>query len=173
MSDITLVRQRAPDMPQAQAEAARHFLFGFIDGLGELGKKKWRRFVNGLFKLEPGEMVDIITHRPRIGLHHRRHMLIESRVFEAQERFAEFNSFRYWLKVGAGFVIWAAGPKGGVVPIPKSISYAETGEDEFMEFHDNAMAFLRGPHAANYLWPHLKGPRADEMMNAVLEDLGE
>lgn len=173
MSEITLVRQAQAEMPKAEADAARNFLFGFIDGLGELGKKKWRRFVNGLFKLEPGEMVDIVTHRPRIGENHRRHMLIETRVFEAQERFDDFETFRLWLKVGAGFVTWAAGPKGGVIPIPKSIRYSSIGEDEFQEFHANTMAFLRGPHAPNYLWPHLKGPKADEMMNNLLVEFDE
>ena len=173
MSEITLVRQPGVEANPADLDVARRVLFGFVDGLGELGRKRWRRFFNGVLKLEPGECVDIITHRPRIGLHHRRHMLIETRVFEAQERFDEFESFRYWLKVGAGFVTWAAGPKGGVVPIPKSIRYSKTSEDEFMEFHDNTMAFLRGGHAANYLWPHLKGPRADQMMDAVLTELGE
>lgn len=174
MSEITLVRQAPGAMSEADADAARRFLFGFIDGLGERGRKRWRRFVGALFRLEPGEMVDIFTRRPRSGPFHRRHMLIESRVFDAQERFDDFEAFRYWLKVGAGFVTWAAGPKGGVVPIPKSISFDKAHEDEFREFHDNAIAFLRGPHAANYLWPHLrKLNMADDMMNTVLEGFDE
>lgn len=173
MAEITLVRQDRTEIPKADADIAKRVLFGAIDGLGEKGRKSWRRFVNGLFKLEPGECADIITHRARIGLHHRRHMLIETRVFEAQERFTEFESFRYWLKVGAGFVVWAAGPKGGVVPIPKSISYSRLEEDEFQAFHASAMEFLRGPHAARYLWKHLPAARADEMMNTLLEGFGE
>jgi hypothetical protein len=172
MTEINLVRQPG-EIPKADAEAARRVLFGAVDGLGDQGRKQWRRFWNGVLRLEPGEIVSIITHRPRIGVHHRKHMLIEQRVFEAQDRFEQFDAFRYWLKVGAGFVVWAAGPKGGVVPIPKSISYSATGEDEFQEFHDNAMAFLRGPHAANYLWPHLKGPKADAMMDELLTELRE
>lgn len=173
MTDILLVKQQREPISEADRSAARRVVFGAIDGLGDAGKKQWRRFFNGLLKLEPGEMVSIITHRPRIGVNHRRHMLIESRVFEAQERFTEFESFRYWGKVGAGFVIWAAGPKGGVVPIPKSISYAKADEDEFQGFHENYIAFLRGPHAAAYLWPHLKGQKADEMMNDLLTELNE
>ena len=173
MSAITLVRQPHRALTDAEKGVVREALFGMIDGLGERGKKQWRRLWNGLMRLEPGEMVEIITHKPRVGVNHRRHMLIESRLFEAQERFTEFESFRYWLKVGAGWVTWAAGPKGGVVPIPKSISYAAAEEGEFQEFHEAAMNFLRGPHAAGYLWPHLKGLKADEMMDSILSEFDE
>ena len=74
--------------------------------------------------------------------------------------------------VGAGWVTWAAGPSGGVVPIPRSISYAAAEQGEFMEFHERVVAFLRGPHAARYLWPHLKD-KADEMMNSILNGFNE
>ena len=93
-------------------------------------------------------------------------------LFDAQERFEHFDQFRYWLKVGAGWVTWAAGPKGGVVPIPKSVSYRKADQQEFMDFHERTVAFLRGPHAAVYLWPHLK-EQADGRMNEILEGFKE
>jgi hypothetical protein len=172
MVEITLVRQAPTAIQEADREAARRVLFGAIDGLGEMGKKRWRRFVNGLFNLEPGEMAEIVTHKARSGAYHRRHFAIEQAVFDAQERFTDFSQYLYWVKVGAGWVTWAAGPKGGVVPIPRSISYTSTEQGEFVEFHEKVMAFLRGDHAAAYLWPHLKD-KADEMMNAVLSEFSE
>ena len=36
---------------------------------------------------------------------------------------------------------------------------------------DQAMEFLRGPHAAPYLWRHLPDPHA--MMDSVLKEFGE
>ena len=172
MTDITLVRQHDIEISEADRGAARRVLFGIVDGLGERGKKQWRRFVNGLMRLEPGEMVDIKTHKARSGPFHRRHMLIETRVFEAQERIAEFEDFRLWLKLGAGHVTWMAGPKGGVVPVPKSISYAAMEEDEMREFHEKCIAFLRSEHAVKYLWPKLPMAQHDAI-EAVLAGFNE
>uniref|UniRef100_C6BBU1 DUF1367 domain-containing protein n=1 Tax=Ralstonia pickettii (strain 12D) TaxID=428406 RepID=C6BBU1_RALP1 len=170
MSEITLVRMPSAEIPQPDREAARRVLFGAVDGLGEKGKKQWRRFVNGLFNLEPGEMVEIVTHKARSGPYHRRHFAIEQAVFDAQDRFSDFDMYMYWVKVGAGWVTWAAGPKGGVVPIPRSISYTAAEQDEFADFHEKVMDFLRGDHAAAYLWPHLGGARATEMMETILSE---
>lgn len=172
MTEITLVRQDTAPIAPADADIARRVLFGQVDGLGDRGRKQWRRFINGLFKLEPGEMVEIRTHRERSGPFHRRHMAIEQAVFDAQERFELWEQYLYWIKVGAGWVTWAAGPKGGVVPIPRSISYAKADEDEFQIFHEQVIGFLRGPHAAKYLWPHLKA-KADEMMHSILVEFDE
>ncbi|MEO8021091.1 DUF1367 family protein [Polaromonas sp.] len=171
MSEITLVRQDGA-LPDADKDAARRVLFGLVDGLGEVNQKSWRRFFNGLLKMEPGEMVHIKTNRARSGPFHRRHFKIEQTLFEAQERFEFFDQYLYWIKVGAGWVTWAAGPSGGVVPIPRSVSYAKADEGDFQKFHEQVMTFLRGPHAARYLWPHLKD-KADEMMNSILEGFHE
>ena len=172
MSEIILVRQEQVEIPEADKATARRVIFGIVDGLGEKGRKSWRRFFNGLLKLEPGEVAVITTNRARSGPYHRRHFKIEQTIFESQERFEHFDQYIYWIKVGAGWVTWAAGPSGGVVPIPRSVSYAAADQDEFMQFHDQVMAFLRGPHAARYLWPHLKDG-ADEMMNSILEGFRE
>ncbi len=172
MSKITITRtDRA--MPSADAlEGARHLLFGALDGFSKEDKRAWRRFWRRLFSLAPGEMALFEMIFPRSGPFHRRHMKIEQSVFDAQERFQDFEQFRYWLKVGAAWVTWAAGPKGGVVPIPRSISYAKADEEEFRQYHDQVIEFLRGDHAAKYLWPHLKG-QAHEMMDAILQEFSE
>ncbi len=167
MPEIVIVRQEDMQVTEADKDAARRVVFGTVDGLGEANRRRWRRFWSTLMRMEPGEMATIKTHKSRSGPFHRRHMAMEQAVYEGQERFELFDQFIYWIKVGAGWVTWAAGPAGGVVPIPKSISYASADDTEFREFHDRVVAFLRGPHAARYLWPHLNG-RADEMMNEIL-----
>jgi hypothetical protein len=168
MSSMSIVRTGAP-MPEGRAlDAARDLLFGAIDGLGEKDKKAWRRLWRRLTRAEPGEVVEVETVFPRSGKFHRFHMRIEHAVFQAQERFENFEQFRYWLKVGAGWVTWAAGPKGGVVPVPNSISYAKADEHEFREYHEQALAFLRGPHAAKYLWPHLSPEAQAEMIEQLI-----
>jgi hypothetical protein len=168
MAEIQLVKRGNLVLTDSESAIVRRVLFDVVDGLGDTAKKRWRRFWNGILKAEAGEMAIITTATKRVGAFHRRHMLIESRVFDAQERIADFEQFRLWLKLGAGFVDWMAGPRGGVVPVPKSISYAECEEVTFREFHDAAMRFLRSDHAMAYLWPKLPPQQRCDAVDAIL-----
>lgn len=174
MPEIVLVRQEDVEITDAERDAARKVMFGFVDGLGERGRKQWRRLWSNLLRLEPGEMMEIRTKQPRVGVYHRKHMLLETRVFEAQERFENFEKgFRDWLKVGAGHCDWYPGPKGGVFPVPRSISYDSLEQGAMEEFHDNAVAFLRTEHACKTLWPGLSVAQRIEMIETILGGLGE
>lgn len=169
MAAITVMRT---DMAMPNLDGARAFLFDALDGLTEEDRKAWRRFWNRVKKLQPGELVNVEAVMPRSGPYHRRHMKIEASVFDAQERFQQFEQFRNWLKIGAGWVDWCAGPKGGVVPIAKSISYAKADQEEFERYHKAVMEFLRGGHAARFLWKHLRDG-ADAMMDRILAGFEE
>lgn len=168
MSEVTLVKQLPLELNEADAAVMRRVLFESVGGLSERDQKGWRRFWNQIKRAEPGEVFSIETWFPRVGAYHRRHMLMEQRVFQAQERIAEFESFRAWLKVGAGFVYWIPGPKGAVMPIPKSISYRKLDEEGMRAFHDSCIDFLRGPHAPKVLWPHLNPADGAEMMETII-----
>ena len=173
MSQITIIRTDKPwPLAAMILDAIKDFLFGVIDGFNRDDKKAWRRIWKRIKGMEAGEMLVVDIRMPRSGPFHRRHMAIEQQVFDAQERFSNFDQFRYWLKVGAGWVDWCAGPKGGVVPIPKSISYAKADQHEFEQYHAKVMAFLRGPHAAAFLWKHL-GNDAHWSMDSILQEFGE
>lgn len=50
MTDITLVRQVGVEITDSDREAARRVIFGIVDGLGDVGRKQWRRFWNGIFQ---------------------------------------------------------------------------------------------------------------------------
>lgn len=171
MTVLTIVRTNQELPPESALEQVRSFLFGVIDGAHKDDKRAWRRMWKRFMSLGPGEMAVLEMVFPRSGPFHRRHMKIEQSVFDAQDKFSDFEQFRYWLKVGAAWVTWAAGPKGGVVPIPKSISYAKADEEEFRRYHDQVIDFLRGDHAAPYLWKHLADPH--EMMDTILMGFGE
>ena len=173
MTDITLVKQLPADIPQADADAARRVLFGIVDGLGERGRKQWRRFIGGLMRLEPGEMVEIKTHKARSGPFHRRHMVIETVIFEAQEKFEHFEQFRNWLKVGAGFCDWVPGPKGAVMPVPRSIAFDKLEDGDMHQVHDDMVDFLRSEHAGKTLWRHLSPSARTEMIEGLLRGFGE
>lgn len=170
MSKVCLVRT-GMEVP-ATLDAVRNFLFGVFDGFRQDDRKGWRKIWKRLMGLEPGELAVIEFVIPRSGPFHRRHMAIISAVFDAQDRFEDFDQFWIWLKVGAGWVDWCAGPKGGVVPIPKSVSYAKADQAEFEQYHAKVMAFLRGEHAAPFLWKHL-GNDAHWMVDSILTEFGE
>ncbi|HVL77598.1 MAG TPA: DUF1367 family protein [Noviherbaspirillum sp.] len=168
MTQALIVRDRSVEVSPAEREVATKVLEQAIRGVDEENHSRWRRFLRHVFGMEHGEIVEVGTRIPRSGPFHRFHMAIEQAVFDAQERFSDFEQFRNWIKIGAGHVDWVPGAKGGIVPLPKSISYARLEEQEMRTFHANMLAFLRGPHAAPYLWRHLGADKASEMMNTVL-----
>lgn len=168
MPAITLVRTDIPMPPEHELERALNLLFDCFRGVTDTDNKRWWRFWKSATEKEQGEMFDVETVFPRYTPFHKQHMKIEQDVFNAQERFRDFEMFRNWLKIGAGFVVWVPGAKGGIVPLPKSASYAKTDEKEFREFHAKAMEFLRGEHAAPYLWKQLEKSEAHEKMETIL-----
>lgn len=173
MAEITLVRRPDISLTEQERVAARKAVFEVVDGLGERNQKAWRRLWNRIWKLEPGEAMDISTNQERLGWYHRKHMKLEQTVFERQERFEVFRPFRDWLKTGAGFVDWYPGPKGGVIPVVRSIRYSKLEQAEMEQFHADAVQFLRTEHAQKTLWPHLSPMAAAEMMESILEGFGE
>jgi len=173
MPDFTLVKQDPREVPEAERAIARNFVFGVVDGLGERGKKQWRRLWNRIMDLEPGEMIEISTTQSRLGWYHRKHFGLMQALFESQERFDDFDQFIIWIKVGAGHVLWMPGSKGGVFPVPKSISYSKMEQGEFEEHHRKVVDFLRTEHAARTLWKHLKPTARIEMIESILGEFRE
>jgi len=173
MAEIVLVRQHDISLTEAEKAIARKAVFELVDGLGERNQKKWRGLWNRLWKLEPGEAMEISTNQERLGWYHRKHMKLEQTVFKAQERFEMFRPFRDWLKTGAGFVDWYPGPKGGVIPVVRSIRYSSLEQAEMEVFHADAVRFMRTEHAQKTLWPHLLPMAAAEMMESILESFNE
>ncbi len=172
MSRVTVIRTAEPMPGEKILSGVRNFLFGLFDGWSRDDKKGWRKIWKRLTSLEPGEFAVIEFVIPRSGPYHRRHFAILNAVFDAQERFDDLDRFRDWLSIGAGHVTWVPGAKGGIVPLPKSISYAKADQQEFERYHAKVMAFLRGEHAAPFLWKHL-GNDAHWMMDSILGGFNE
>lgn len=164
---ITRTDQAMPSGPAL--DSVRNFLFGVLDGFGKDDKAMWRRFWKRVTDAEPGELFNIEAVAPRSGPFHRFHMALEQCLFDAQERFDDFEMMRDWLKIGSGWVKWVPGAKGGIVPLPKSISYAKADEDEFRQYHAKVVAFLRSGYPAKYLWPHLDAEKQELMIECLLQ----
>ena len=151
MSDITLTKPGVM-LSEEQQALLRESLFALVDGHAEADKKAWRRFWRGVLHLGSGECFSIKTLMPRMGAVHRRQMALEAALFKRQARIKDREEFRLWLKVGSGWVRWASGPKGGVFPVPKSISFARCDEEQFACYCAGVRAFLHSAHARKYLW---------------------
>lgn len=172
MSEMTLVRGNKPQPTEKERIELLGLLYGFVDGVSERDKRAWRRLWNKIVKSTPGDVFTIWRHQRRSGPFHRRHMKMETEIFQAQEVINDFTQWRIWGKVGAGFVDWF--PVGGqIVPIPKSISYADCDEDTMREFHLSWVAFLRTPQAAEFLWPHVSRKQALLTIETLLMEFGE
>ena len=170
MSEINVVKQLPLELTEAESAVMRKVMFQMMDGLNRDDKKAWRKFWTRLVGAEPGEIFSLDFWFPRNGKFHRLHMAMEQRLYDAQERFTSFDAFRDWLKVGAGFCDWLPGPRGGIFPKPKSISYRHADEEVMRRFHADTVAFLRtDPRAAKCLWPHLSVEKRAEMIDTLLE----
>lgn len=173
MAEILLTKQEALFNTESDKEAVRRFLFRGVDGVREEDKRAWRKFWKKIAEAEAGEIFTFDFWFERSGGYHRRHFAMIGRLYRAQERFGDFEGMRLWLKIGAGFVDWHPGPKGGIVPIPRSISFRKLDEAGMREFHDASVAFLRTAEAQKTLWPHVKAAQRAEACEAVLQEFGE
>ena len=168
MTQARIIRDRSIHLSDSERSAASKALEQGLRGVDDKNHSRWLRFLRSVFSLEEGEVAEVGTRIARSGPFHRRHMALERALFNAQQRFTQFEMFRNWLKIGCGFVEWVPGAKGGIVPLPKSISYAELEEAPMRAFHADLLAFLRGPHVAAYLWKGLDAATAADKMAAVL-----
>ncbi len=170
MSHTMIMRDRSIPLSEAEHSAAFQLLQQGLRGVDGKHHARWLRFLCEVFALEDGEVAQVGTRIPRSTAFHRRHMALEQAVFDAQQRFAEFEQFRNWLKIGVGHVNWVPGAKGGIVPLPKSLSYAELDDAAMQQVHAAIAGFLRGPHAARYLWKQLDAQQAAAKMEAIMNN---
>lgn len=149
--------------------AVRRFLTQCYKGMSREDDQAWRRLWKRVRALEPGENLSVTFTFSRHLPSHRGYMKLETDLFNAQERFGNRQTFRDWLKVGAKYVTWVPGPTGGIVPLPKSISFAAADEEEFTAYVQGALEFIRSPHFSKYLWPHLPESERYQMVDPILD----
>lgn len=159
---------RTDELTPAEGEQLSLLLSNKWTGASEKDTTGWRRFVRWIQSREIGEVFEITIKRIRHGKFHRKHMKLEQIVFDAQERFTNFDRFRDWVKIGAGFVEWVPGAKGGIVPLPKSIAYDKCTQEDYEDFHGACIEFFLTEHCQRFLWRHLAPSQAAEMMNSLI-----
>jgi hypothetical protein len=157
-------------LPPADIQALERIVFGWFSGLDQLHDRRWRRTWKRLFHAKVVQPVWQLYDLPeRSGPFHARHMAIEGRIFANQDGFLQREAFRTWLKTGAAFGHYEASG-GALVFVPSSLSYDDCSDDEMREFHEDAMTYLRTPHALETLWPVVKPAQRMEMLDAALRE---
>lgn len=168
--EIILVKQTDDRLSDQDAAAVRRFLFQYIDGCNDKDKKAWRGWWRALTKAGSGEYFSLSIKRQRHGPFHRLVMMVLSTVYKSQERFDDFNIFRSFVKLGAGFVDYVPDTKsGGVRAVPKSQSFDDCSEEEVRMFFHEAQIFMRSMACYGVLWPHLSPEVAEQSMAALLD----
>jgi hypothetical protein len=167
MTSITIAKRSDASLDDQQRQVLRGVLFEMLGGLTADDHKFWMRLWGELMNAGSGEVFTLKVSIQRDGSFHRRHMKLESELFNAQEQFYVFNQLRDWLKTGAAFVDWHM-VRGQMKAVPKSISYEECDQLTMEKFHTDAIAFLRTPRAQSELWPHLSPAMAQESIETLL-----
>lgn len=140
--------------------------FGRIDGWRQPDKAAWAKLKTQMHELAYGELLTLESWFPRSPQLHRLHFAMMGRIYDNQDVFTDFEKFRDWVKVGAGFCDFHPF-NDGVFAVPKSIAWHRLDDHEFLEAHGRMMEFLRSKHARNYLWAHLDDSTSSAMIEAL------
>lgn len=155
-------------LPDLDRDVLRRFFCEHVRGMDAKHDKRLRRFVRDLFNAQPGEGFQIYRVEQRGGPFHRRHRVILTRLFNAQETFPDEDLLHDWLKLKCWFVEWEEGPRGNPIPKPRSTAFDVCSEDEIREFHAKFVDLLQQPWAQRKLWPHVLPRQRAEMVEIVL-----
>jgi len=90
------------------------------------------------YKFKVGEMYQIEISKPRNVLFHRKYFALLNLVFENQEYFTEFETFRRYIIIKSGYYTKTVTPKGDFYDA-KSISFAAMDNVEFEKLFDKTL----------------------------------
>ena len=143
---------------------------GKLHGITDADDRRWRKWTARANALQVGDTVRASFKLPRSPKFHARHFAILAALFKCQEQFADFEKFREWTQIGAGFCDILPGPKGKPCAVSKSIAWDALEDADFAEHHKAVMSFVRSVHFTRFLWPHMSDVEGDNMVNAILQE---
>ncbi len=168
MAEILLTRRRQRVLTEAERVALVDYLLLDWGGVDARSQRAWEKWWKRLQAAELGTVVRVEASVPRLGWFHRMHMRMLQAVYDAQEPFGSFDSFRHWVCIGIGHCDFAPGPDGALAAIPRSIAYSALDQAQFYEVHLQVLDWLRSPRATGYLWPHLTPAARELAVDALL-----
>jgi hypothetical protein len=141
---------------------------GAITGVTERHQKGWLKFWKLLQELTDEVCVYVEFYFPRNPKLHKLFFKRLHNVFKMQELFAEFDDFRLWVTVQAGYCNFVPGKDGKLCAIPKSIRYSKMDDLEFEAYFEAVMKGLWEGDTHRILWPHLSADQSWEMMGIAM-----
>lgn len=95
-----------------------------------------------LEKLGDGEVLECDTRKARHPEHHRKFFALLQQAFLNQEKFSNLTDLLIALKLKVGHYQEHVTADGRLVFVPKSISFARMGQEEFDVFYKSAVVAL-------------------------------
>lgn len=89
-----------------------------------------------------GDTIAINAKRPRNARHHAKFQKLVDLVYENQDHYEQREHFVAALKTALGHCDLIEGKGGKMIAIPKSISFAKMGQDEFDDFYSRALDLI-------------------------------
>jgi len=86
-------------------------------------------------------LVKCSTSKHRNYQNHKRFFAFVKTAYEMQTFFDNFDVFRKWLIMGAGYFQSAVTPKGVTIFIPQSIAFEKLEEEEFKQLFKKALDY--------------------------------
>ena len=143
---------------------------GKLEGFTPKDQRAWARFIAKIKAMELGELLDFSIWFPRDPKFHRFHMRMLRAVFNSQEQFEDFDRFRQWVQIGAGYADFYPGPTGQMMAVSRSIRYDKIDDADFRQLHDECKAWFRSAYALKFLWGHLSEYKQGEMIESILAE---
>jgi len=93
-------------------------------------------------KWRTGDVIECTVKRPRNGKFHRKYFALLQVAFQNQERYSQFEDFRLEVQLRAGHYEEHITLKGVMVPVVKSVSFAQCDEDSFSKLYNEALSVI-------------------------------
>lgn len=95
-------------------------------------------------RLKPGESLECDTHKARNPGHHKKFFALLQSAFAGQSKYKRIGDLLIEMKLRAGWFDEHVTADGKLVYVPKSISFARMGQEEFDKFYNEAVVALAG-----------------------------
>lgn len=124
MADVTVVKTSSGD----------------LRGFGEDNDRAYKRFKAWLKRMEPGEFFTFSYKRQRNIKFHRKFFALVTFVAENSDTYDNKEKALVAIKLAAGHCDFLPDPKGGgLIAVPRSISFTEMDQDQFDAFYEAAV----------------------------------
>lgn len=124
----------------------------------------WVKFRQRLEVMKPGGYIKVETARPRNPGHHRKFFALLRLVSDNSEVYNTKEKALTAIKLVTGYADPLIDPRtGGLLMIPRSISYESMDQDKFDEFYSQAIDGI-----LQHILPHMTRTQMDRLIDIII-----